>query len=142
MIVAQGAWGSDVPLFPPEIWQWGPWVGLLFVALLASIPIIRDRIKRRDDADEERRKRADEADQARRDAADKERRDGQAMLLKYLQDAAADSRRRMEQQEAEFLKALDKRDQQAAEQNARTVAAMERLTAAINDSLQRRQQQR
>lgn len=138
MIVAQGAWGSDVPLFPPEIWQWGPWVGLLFVALLLGVPILRARMEARDKADQERRERADKADQERRDRADQERREQAALLLSYLQTAVANGERRLDAQTKEFLAELARHDKQFEEQLRDVTAALRGLTSAV-ESLQRRQ---
>ncbi len=108
---------------------------LLILLVVLGFPILRFRMEARDKADQERRDRADKADQERRDRADQERREQAALLLQHLQTAATSAQRRSEEQTTEFLKALERRDQQTE----RIAEALRGLTTAV-DSLQRRQQ--
>lgn len=133
------AWSSDVPVLPPEIWQWGPWVALLFVAVIFGLPVMLTRMQNRDKADQERRERADKADQERRDKADEERRAQAALLLATLQTTIERAERRLEAQTKEFTEALARRDKQNSDDSREVTNALRGLTSAI-DTLQRRPQ--
>lgn len=120
---------------PADIWTWGPWIGLLIAVVLLALPVILSRMANRDKIDQERRDRADKTDQERRDKADQERREQAALLLQHLQTTATNAQRKLDEQGAEFLKALERRDTR----DERIIEALRGLTATI-DSLQRRQQ--
>lgn len=126
-------------VLPPDIWRWGPVAGLIIAVALLVLPALLSRMTNRDKADQERRDRADKADQERREAAERERREQQTMLIQYLQNVAEKAQVRLDQQTGEFLKSLDKCNQQAADRDARAIGALNDLTKTI-DSLQRRQQ--
>jgi hypothetical protein len=124
---------------PPDIWSWGPWIGLLLAIVLAALPVILSRMANRDKIDQERRDRADKADQERRDKADEERRAQAALLLTTLQLAVDRAERRLEAQTKDFTEALTRRDKQNSDDLREVTNGLRGLTTAI-DSLQRRQQ--
>lgn len=113
---------------PDQAWNYGVPAVLLFLLLFFGVPWLRAR---QDQDDKERR--------ARQERDDQERRDRNTQLIKLLEESAVSARQDLKEQSAGFLRTLEQRDKESAEQHKEIASALRGLTTAI-DNLQRRRQ--